>query len=53
LLEHALRGLFFSVTDSSHTPYRVSPSRSELTVSCFFMGGLLEGVSRASLATTF
>src|ERR1051326_7566135 len=28
LLEHAAGGTFFSVTDFSHTPYRVSPNGS-------------------------
>jgi hypothetical protein len=51
LLEHA-SGVFFSVT-GRHSPYPVSPNGSELTMSCFFMGRLLECVSRASLATTF
>src|ERR1051326_5118770 len=54
LLEHASGELSFSMIDSSHTPYRVSPNGSELTVSCFFfVGGLSECVSPASLATTF
>jgi hypothetical protein len=37
-----LQGTFFSVTDFSHTRYRVSPNGSELTVSRFFMRGLLQ-----------